>query len=175
VEDVVRARGERLGHAEVGHHRDAMGEEYVVRLDVAVHHRLRVGVGQRARHVAQDPDRIDHRQLAVPQQPVAQRFAGHVRHGEPGEPAGVAGGEERDDVRMAELGGELDLSAEPVHAHARGQLGEEHLHHDLAAERGLEGQEDPAHSPAPQLALEPVGLAQGLLQLVPEVRDHARI
>ncbi len=36
-------------------------------------------------------------------------------------------------------------------------------------------QEDPAHAAAAQLALEPVGLAQGLLQLVPEVRDHARI
>ena len=30
-------------------------------------------------------------------------------------------------------------------------------------------------SGGPELALEPVGLAQGLLQLVPEVRDHARI
>ena len=55
---------------------DAAGEQHVVRLDVAVHDAARVRVGQRARHVAQDPDRIDDRQLAVPQQPVAQRFAG---------------------------------------------------------------------------------------------------
>ena len=78
-------------------------------------------------------------------------------------------------MRVAELGGELNLPAEPIHAHARGQLREEHLHHDLPAERGLLRQEDPAHAAAPQLALEPVGLAQGLLELVPEIRDHARI
>ena len=73
---------------------------------------------------------------------------------------------------MLELRGELDLPAEPIDAHAGGELGQEHLDHDLAAQRGLVRQEDARHAAAAQLALEAVGAAQGGLQLIEKAGAH---
>ena len=72
----------------------------------------------------------------------------------------LAGGEQRNDVRVLKLSGELDLAAEPVHAHARRELGQKHLHHDLPAQRDLRRHEHPRHATAPELALEVVGIAK---------------
>ena len=83
-----------------------------------------VGVGQRRGDVAQHPHRLGHGQLAVAQQAGAERLAVHERHGEVGQARRLAGGEEGDDVGMLELGGEEDLAAEPVHAHAGRELGQ---------------------------------------------------
>ena len=55
------ARGERLRDAEVGDHRDAAGEQHVVRLDVAVDDAVLVRVRERARDVAQDAHRLGRR------------------------------------------------------------------------------------------------------------------
>ena len=168
--------GERAGDAEVGHQGVAFaGDQDVLRLDVAVDEPLAVGVVERAARLGRDPDRLGHRQRTLPPEPIAEALAADERHGEPEEPVALARVVHRADVGVLQTGCGLDLPAEAVHAHAGGQLGEEDLHHDLAAERRLHRQEDPAHAPAAQLALEPVDIAEGLLQLVPEVRDHARI
>jgi hypothetical protein len=45
-------------------------------------------------------------------------------------------------MRVLQLGGKLDLAPEPLYVHAGSQFGEEHLYHDLPAERALERQED---------------------------------
>jgi hypothetical protein len=73
---------------------------------------------------------------------------------------------------VLQMGGDLDLAAEPVHAHAGRELGQEHLDHHLPAKRGLQRQEDAGHPPATELALDAVGIAKGLLELVPEVHGH---
>ena len=89
-----------------------------------------------------------------------------------GRPADLAGREQGHDVRMLQLGRELDLAAEPVDADARRQLGQQHLDHDVPAQRGLDRQEDPRHPAAAELALEAVGLAQRLLELLTKIGGH---
>ncbi len=61
---------------------------------------------------------------------------------------------------MLQLGGELDLPAEPLHIDGGGQLGEEHLHHDLSAEDAVERDEDAGHPAAAELALQEIGFSQ---------------
>ena len=165
-----RAHG--LGHAEVRHHRDAAGEQHIVRLDIAVGHAELVGVGQRRHHVAEDVHRLAHGKLAAGH-PRAERFAGDERHREVGEAVRFAGRQQRHDVGMLKLGGELDLATEAVHAHAGGELGQEDLHHHLPAQRRLVGDEHARHATPTQLPFEEVGVAQCGLELVPEILAHA--
>ena len=75
-------------------------------------------------------------------------------------------------MRVLQLGRELDLAAEPVDAHARRELGQQHLDDDVPAQRRLDRQEDPRHPAAAELALEAVGLAQRLLELFPKLGGH---
>ena len=69
---------------EVSHqHLTATGEQNVLRLDVAVNHAVLVRVVQRNRGVVRDAERVSHRELFLPKQPVAETLAVHVRPGEP--------------------------------------------------------------------------------------------
>ena len=65
---------------EVRHHRFPARQQNVLRLDVAVHHVVVVGVSKGARHLARDPQGLLDRQLTLPLEPVAQRFTFDVRH-----------------------------------------------------------------------------------------------
>jgi hypothetical protein len=67
-----------------------------------------------------------------------------------------------------ELGGKLDLAAEPLHTDGRGQVGRQDLDHDLAAERGLFGLIDATHAPT-ELPLEAVGGIQRGLQAIEQL------
>ena len=64
----------------VRHHRFAPRQQDVLRFDVPVHHVVTMGVAQRARHLARDPQGLLDRQLTLPLEPVAQRFTFDVRH-----------------------------------------------------------------------------------------------
>jgi hypothetical protein len=75
-------------------------QQDVLRLDVAVHHTEPMRVLERLRDLRRDADRILHRQLVLPVQSVPQAFPLHVRHHVEEEAAGLAGVEEREDVRM---------------------------------------------------------------------------
>lgn len=75
-------------------------------------------------------------------------------------------GEQRDDVRMLELGREEDLALETLECDLRRGVRREHLDHDLAAQRGLLGDEHARHPAADELALECVTPDQGRLELV---------
>jgi len=69
-----------LGDAKVGDHGVLPREEHVVRLDIAMDHAFGVSVGQRVRHLAQNPHRFAHRQLPLAGQLGAQRLALDERH-----------------------------------------------------------------------------------------------
>jgi N-acyl-D-amino-acid deacylase len=77
----------------------------------------------------------------------AQRLTLHVRHGEVRESVCLAGRQHRDDVGLLERHGERDLALESLGVDARGQLAREELHHDLAVEADLVGEEDPRQTP----------------------------
>ena len=148
--------GDRLGDAEVGHEGMLAREQHVVGLHVAVHDAVRVGVRERVAHVAQDPHRLADRQLVLLHEPGAQRLPLHAGHDVVEEVAVRARGEQRNDMGMLQLGGELDLALEPLRAHARGHLGREHLHHHLPAEPHLLSEEHTAHAATAELGLEVV-------------------
>ena len=131
------------------------GEEDVVRLDVAVHDAVRVRVGEGPGDVAEDADHLagGHRSLL---EPAAQAVAVHIRHAEPGQPAGLAGGQDRDYVGMLQLGREQHFTMEALERDAGEQLRREHLHHDATVERLLQCQVGAGHAAAAQLPLEHV-------------------
>ena len=67
--------------------------------------------------------RLVHGELRLAVQPVAQRLALHERHHVEEEPVGLAGVEERQDVRVLELRRGRDLLHEALGAEDGGQLG----------------------------------------------------
>ena len=98
-------------------------EQDVLRFDVAVDDALAVGVGERAGDVGAGCARPRRRAA----RPRARAGRGATRrderHGVVEVAGGLAGGEQRDDVRVVQRGGDLDLEAEAVGADAAGQLG----------------------------------------------------
>ncbi len=114
---------ERLGDSEVGDHRRAARHENVVRLDVAVDDVVTVRVGERARNLSQDADRLVERRRSVADETRAQRFAVDERHGEVGQAVKLAGGEKRHDVRVLESRGDRDLTPEPFDREMSRHLG----------------------------------------------------
>ena len=124
------ARGER--DAEVGDQRAAVVQQDVLGLDVAVDHAVPVRVVERVGDLARDPHRVVDRELLLAVEPVAERLALDERHDVVEEAVGLARVEQREDVRMLQIGGELDLGEEPLGAEHRGELGVQHLERDVA-------------------------------------------
>jgi len=67
-------------------------------------------------------------------------------------------------VRVLEGGDEFHLTPEALDVDPGGHLGRQHLDDDLALERSLLREEHAAHSPAAELPVDPVGVAEGGLQ-----------
>ena len=68
----VLAAADRPGDAEIGHQRVPRVEQDVGRLDVPVDHAGPVRVAQRIGHLAGDLERVADRELALPDEPLAQ-------------------------------------------------------------------------------------------------------
>jgi hypothetical protein len=137
--------------------RVAVLEEDVLGLEVAVGEPRRVRVGERVGHVPEQPHRRGDRQRPAAREPGPERLAGDARHRVVRHAAGVARRQERDDVRVAEAGGEQHLAPEALDAHHAAQLRREHLDDDRPPERRLRRREDPRHAAAPEPAREAVG------------------
>ena len=152
------ARGER--DPEVGHQRAAVVEQDVLGLDVAVDHAVPVGVVQRARPPRWRSGRLRDGELLLAVEPVAERFALDERHDVVEEAVGLARVEQRQDVRVLEVGRGLDLGQEALGADHGGQLGPQHLDRDLAVVPQILGQVDRGHPAGPDLVLEPVMTGQ---------------
>ena len=157
---------QRLADAEVGHHGRPFVEQDVLGLDVPVDHLAAVGVVERGGDLPGDGQRLGQRQLPLALQPLPQRAAFHVGHDVEKEAAGLAGVVDREDVRVGEAGGELDLAEEPVGADGGREVGAEDLEGDLAVVAEVLGQEDDGHPALTQLALEIVAAGEAGGELV---------
>ena len=127
----------------------------------AMDYAARVRVGQRIRHVVQDPHDIARRKLHVFVERMPQRLTFDVRHREVQQVAGGTGGVQRHDVRMLELRGELDLAPEPLAVLARREVRGQDFDDDLPVQRLLGRHEHTAHAAAGQLAFQDVRVAKG--------------
>jgi len=78
--------------------------------------------------------------------------------------------EERQDVRMAEARGRLDLAQEPLRPEGGGQFWPQHLHGDQAAVSEVLGEVDSRHAARTELPFDPVAVAEGGCDLP----DHLR-
>ena len=152
------ARGER--DAEVGDHRLALVDEDVLRLDVAMDDVARVRVVERRRDLSRDGDGVVDREVALAVEPVAQRLALEEGHDVEQLAVGVARVEQRDDVRMAEPRGDLDLAQEAIGPDGVGELRLEQLDGDLAAVPQVVGEIDGGHPAAADHALDAVAAGE---------------
>jgi hypothetical protein len=159
--------GER--DAEVGHQRRPVLQEDVLRLDVAVDHALAVRVVERGRDLPGEPERFLHRKLPVAHEPGAERLAGHERHDVIEETIGLPRVDQPEDVRVLQIGGDLDLGEEPPAAEQGGELGVEHLDGDLAAVPQVLGEVDDGHAALADLSVETVALGERDLQTVEQL------
>jgi hypothetical protein len=89
-----------------------------------------------------------------------QRFAGDVGHHVEEQAVGRAAVEQRQDVRVLQPGGGLDLGQEPLRAQRRRQLGVEHLDGHLAVVPEIVRQVDRGHAAGAELALDAVAVGE---------------
>src|SRR5688572_15010923 len=155
-----------LGHAEVRDHRSAAGQQYVVRLDVAVHDAALVSVSECGRNVPENVGAFRDGNLRSGPQQLAKRAAFDERHREEWNAIDFASRDDRDDVRILESRDELNLAMEPVEAHTADEVGRQQLDDDLPIEASLGSEEDMTHPPTTELALDGVRVAQRGLQPV---------
>ena len=100
----------RQGDPEVGHQRAAIVQQHVLGLDVSVDHPMAVGVVERSGHLGGDPHRLGDGQLLLPSQPVTERLPLHEWHHVVDGAVDLPGVVQRQDVRMLQIGGGLDLA-----------------------------------------------------------------
>jgi hypothetical protein len=117
--------------------------------------------------------RLVHGKLFLPIETVAKRVTLHVRHHVEEEAVGRARVEQRQDVRVLQVGGGLDLGEETLGAHDRRELGLQDLDGHPAAVLEILGQVYRGHAAFAQGALEAVSVGQGRRQAGGQVR-HGR-
>ena len=111
-------------------------------------------VAQRVRHLASDLESFVDRELTFPGQALAQRFSLDIGHDIIEQPVGFIRVVQRQDVRVVETGGDLNLLEKPGCPERRGQLGPEHLQGNRALILQILGEEDVRHSPVPHFPLD---------------------
>ena len=120
---------------------------------------VRMSERQGGGEVPQDAKCVTQRERAFPTQSSAQRLASNERHGVIERVSILRRRKHRNDQRVLELRGEVDLAPESLDAHLRGQLWREHLDDDLASETRLFRHEHARHT-AHKLMLEGVRTAE---------------
>ena len=147
------ARCDRPGDSEVRDYRLTVLEQDVLRLDVAVHHALAVGIVERAGHLLHDPASGRKRERPLTREPLAEGLALHQRHDIVEQAVYGARVMERQDVRVMQRGGRLDLAEEPLAAHGGGDVVVQDLHRYLPVVLVVPRQVDRGHA-APAQRLE---------------------
>jgi hypothetical protein len=168
---VTSTQGSR--DAEVGHQRAAIGrKQQVFGFDVAVDHAVVVGVLKGTGRIGGNPKRNLHRELLLAPKAIAETLPFDEGHGEPELSGTFSRVVHREDMRVLEAGDRLDFTLEALRAQAGSQLGVQDLESDMPAVLDVPREIDSGHSPAAELALDPVAVAQSVSQFRSCLWDH---
>jgi len=162
----------RARDAEIGDERLPVLEEDILRLDVAVNYPVTVRVVERARDLGRDAQGFVERKLALAIESRAQRLAGDVRHDVVQLAVRLARVVDGEDVRVAKLCCELDLTTEAFWPEDEAELREEHFDRDLSMEPEVARQINRSHCPVTDFVLDLVVVSDGDFQAVERGR-HA--
>src|SRR5688500_7038835 len=122
-------------------------------------------VTQRTGHVAENVETFRDWKASLCLEPRSQRFAVDERHREVRQAVGFASGQERNDVRLLQPRGELDLALEAIRVYASGKLRRKHLHDHPAVQAILGCEKNARHSAAAKLFLYGISCTEGRLEL----------
>jgi hypothetical protein len=150
-------------------------EKNVLGLHVAMDDASLVRVGERTRDLTEDRDGIGDRQRAVETKALAERVAFDERRDVIVELVVLADGQHGQDVWVLQIRGDENLAMKARLAHPVEELGGQRFDDHAPSERPLDGEEDARHAAAAELALDRVGVAERLLQVVVQLRLHAHI
>ena len=123
-------------------------------LDVPMNHAASVRVLQRLGHRGSNPHRFVNRQLLVAVQTVPECVPLHVGHHIEQEGIRLARIEQRQDMRVLQVGRRLDLSQKPFRADDCGQLGLQDLERDLSLMPEIISEINRGHPALTELALD---------------------
>ena len=157
--------------AEVRDQRPPIVQEDVLRLDVAVDDAVAVRIVERRGDLARDADRVVDGELLLAVEPVAQRLALDEGHDVEEVRVHRSRVEERQDVRVLEVRGELDLGEEPLGADHGGELGPQDLERDPPVVSEVCREIDHGHAAGADLAVEPVAVFESGLETADELGD----
>ena len=158
----------RLGDAEIHHQCVAVGQEDVLRLDVAVDYAALVGLGERVGDLPRQPDDLGHRQLSGPGQSLAECLALHEGHHVVGKRLRAGAGSDHarvkqtDDVWVLQLGGDPDLLEKALRAEGSTQLRPQHFDRHFTIMFQVLRKVYRGHAALAELPLDHVAVAQSV-------------
>ena len=158
--------------AEIGENGVPLVEEDVLRLDVAVDDALRVRVVERAGNFPRDGKNIVDAQRTLSGKHIAKRSALDKRHHIERVPFDFARVEQRQDVRMAELRRDRDLTEKSLHVDRGRDFPAHELDRDRALELQVIGEIDRRDSAATELTPDSVSRTERALDLVELLKRH---
>jgi hypothetical protein len=153
-----------------------LGDQHVLRLDVAVHQAGPVRGGDRREHLLEDRQRLHRVQPAPLDEQVAQGTTVHVLHHQIGQALMASLVVDRDDVRVGQPRDRLGLVGEPVHEVDVGGLRRVNdLQGDRASQPLVDGGVHGRHATTGDAAGDPVApVNRGADQRVGDSRVHRR-
>ena len=144
----------------------AVVQQHVLGLDVAVDHPVSVRVIQCRRHRLGDFEGVADGQLLLAMQPLSQRLALHQWHDIVKKRVRLARVVERQNVRVLQVGRDLDLLQEPLGPNHRGQFRPQDLQGHFAVVFYVVREVDRSHAAGADLFLDFVAVGEGGLEAV---------
>jgi hypothetical protein len=150
-----------LGNPEVHDHRFAFVQHHVFRLDVAVDDVVAVRVIERRGDSASETDNFVHGHELLPVETLAERLPLDVGHHVIEETIDFARVVQRQNVRMIQSRGSLDLAQKAIGPQRSGKLGMQDLQRNETLVLAILREVDGSHAAAAELAVDGVCLGEG--------------
>ena len=161
--------------AEVRQQGMVVGEENILRLDVAVHETIAVRIVEPGTNLMRDAKRVVDGEPLLAIQSVSQRAAGNERRHIVQRAAGFAGVDERNDVRMRQARSDADLAQESLLADRGAELLPQNLYRNLAPVLPLLGQMNGGHATRAEESFYRVAIGERCLESERRFADVTRL